>query len=717
MAESAGAGGVRNVVHGAVPGALVQAGTVHGGVHIHPPVPPAEPVVPQQGPAPPARFVGRGAELATLDRIMDGRGDRFGLALVTGPAGVGKSALAARWAAEARDRFPDGQLYAELGAADPAGPAHPGELLGAFLRALGVPPDQVPARVAEQAAMFRSATASRRLLLLLDNAASAAQVQQLLPGGGGCIVVVTARPRLGSLTSDGARILILEPLPPSAAAALLRASVGERRVDGDAAATSELIRQCAGLPIALTVTSARLASHPRWPVRRVVTELAAEQSRLELMSTPDGQSVVATFDLSYRALSGTAARCYRALGVHPGRRPGAEVIAAALDVPSRNAARGLAELVESNLADDTPDGRYQMHDLILLHAQRHARTDRDRDVLTNRIAEWYLAGTRAADLLLTPYRRRPPDRFRFLPPSAVTFTDRDDALDWLENERPNLVAAVVATAEAAPEAAWQTAYGMWPLFKYRRHHQDRLIVDRVAVDCARRLGNRDFEARMLRRLAFAHFDLAEWAEADRLFRASLELCQDLGDGYGAAAAVEGLGLVALARRRLTVAGELFAQQLAMCKALGEHRRAARATINLGTVEHAAGRPELAAHRLAHAIKLLASLGNPDPYNAARARIELGRALTSAGPGSHPAAARELHRALRELRELGSPRGQAQAHHALAVLTIATGEHRAARTHLATALELYQRLGDPEAADARRLARIIPPGDGDPDRIP
>lgn len=706
--------GVRNVMQGGTPGAVVQAGTVHGGVHVHQAAPAGSlGGVPRQEPAPPAQFVGRDAELAVLDQVQAGHGNRFGLVLITGPAGVGKSALAAQWTVTARGRFPDGQLYAELGAHDPTGPPHPGEVLGGFLRALGIPHYQVPARVGEQAALFRSTTAGKKLLMVLDNVASAAQVRQLLPGGGGCMVVVTARSRLGGLITDGAHILALEPLPPTTATALLRSSIGDDRVDADTTAATELVRQCGGLPIALAVTAARLVAHPRWPIRRVVTELAGEQDRLAIMSTSDGESVAATFDLSYRSMGKLAAQCYRAFGIHPGRRPGTAVIATALRTPPNQATRGLEEMVEANLADDTPDGRYQMHDLILLHAQRHARSDPERDTLAGRIGEWYLAGTRAADLLLTPYRRRPPDVFRYLSPSEVTFASRDGALDWLELERTNLVAAVVAIADPDPEVAWRIAYGMWPLFQYRSHHHDRLTVDRVAVDCARQLGNRDFEARMRRRLAFAHFDLGQLAEAEQLFQASLGLCQELEDRHGIGAALEGLGLVALASRRLPLASELFNRQLAICQELGEDRRAALATLNLGVVDNASGRPAQAVPHLARARGLLASLGDLDPYNAARARLELGKALT--GTASY-AAARELHQALEEMGRLGSLRGQAQAHHALAVLAKSTGQYGDARAHLDQALDTYEQLGDPEAAEARRLAGLIPPADINPHRM-
>jgi tetratricopeptide (TPR) repeat protein len=711
VAQEAEPGGVRNVVRGGVTGAVVQAGAVHGGVHVHQPARAGNQLgVPRQVPVPPAQFVGRAVELTTLDRAWANRGDRFGLVLVTGPAGVGKSALAAHWAARAEGRSPDGQLYAELGAYDPAGPAHPGEVLGGFLRALGVPLDEVPERTADLAALFRTITAGKRLLLILDGAVSAAQVRQLLPGGDGCMVVVTARSRLSGLASDGARFLQLEPLQPPAATELLRVLVSDDRVD-DTAAVAELVRLCAGLPIALAITAARLIAHPRWPIGRAVAELTGEHKRLTFMSTTDGQSVAATFDLSYRALSETAARCYRALGQHPGRRPGAAVIAAALEIPLWRASRGLEELVEASLADDATDDRYQMHDLALLHAQGRAASDPDHEAVAGRIAEWYLAGTRAADLLLTPYRRRPPDEFEYLSPAPVTFPGRDEALAWLERERTNLVAAVVAAAESAPELAWRIAYGMWPLFQYRGHHHDRLTVDRIAVDCARRLGNRDFEARMLRRLAFAHFDLREWEGADRRFRASLDLCQDLDDRHGVAAALEGLGMVALARGRLTAATELFTRQLAICQALGEYRRAALATFNLGVVANASARPAQAVQRLMRAGAMLATL---DPYNAARVRLELGRAL--AGTGSHALAARELYRALWDMRRLGAPRGQARAHHALAVLALTIGEHDDARIHLDQALEIYEGLGAAEASEVRRLARLVPPTDPDPHRM-
>jgi tetratricopeptide (TPR) repeat protein len=701
MAERTGSGEIHNAVHGGSSGYVVQAGVVHGGIHVH--AAPAKP--PRQLLRPPAHFVGRVAELEQLDHVRD---ENARLALITGPAGIGKSALALRWAELSTPRFPDGQLYANLGAFDPGGPTAPGEVLAHFLRSLGEPPERIPFGTAEQAAMFRSLTADRCILVVLDNAISAAQVRQLLPSGPGCMAVVTTRWRLAGLISEGARIVPLDPLDEPASIELLGHTVGGLRTSDEPSATAALAALCAGLPIALSVASARLAAHPRWSIGKVVTELSDERRRLGGLSIEDA-GVRAAFDLSYRSLSPSIARCYRAAGIHAGRQLGPAVIAAALAVSPEQAAAMLDNLVEASLLNDLADDRYHMHDLIRLHARQQAEADPERDVIAGRMAGWYLAGAHAADLLLTPYRRRQPDNAAHLDGAVVRHADRDAALDWLERERVNLVATVRDRAATMPELAWRLADAMWPLFHLRRHHADRMAVDRIAVQCARRLGNQDYEARMLKRWAFAHFDAGLLDEARGLFTASLELSRERDDRYGIAAAIGGLGDIALAQRRYRTAADHFAEELAISQALGERRRAGLALFNLGRVALAIGEFDRAVERLTAAREDL------DSYNAARARLELGRAL--AGLGRLDGGTRELSAALADMVRLGSPRGQAQAHHALGELALAGGAAADARTHLAEACRLYERIGDTEAEEVRRLAGLVPPAQADPYRMP
>lgn len=323
----------------------------------------------------------------------------------------------------------------------------------------------------------------------------------------------------------------------------------------------------------------------------------------------------------------------------------------------------------------------------------------------------------AADRLLTPYRRRDQDvPLAELDHDVVRLTDRDRALDWLEAERVNLVAVIRSAAPDQPLLAWRLADAMWPLFHYRRHHQDRMRVDEIAVSCARRLGDRDREARMLRRWAFAHFDIAEFDRAAELFGRLLQLSEEMGDRYGVASAAEGLGQVALARRRYPDATAFFTRQLRLCRELGQPRRVAMALLNLGTTANESAEPEPALVHLREAAAIFGELAETetDPYNSARTSIELGRTLGRLGE-ARPAR-QELCHALTEMRRLGSVRGQAQARHRLGELSLARRDLVEARDQLTEAMRLYRETGDVEAEQVAGLIALIPPAETDPDRV-
>jgi hypothetical protein len=81
-------------------------------------------VVPRQLPAAISGFAGRKAELDALTEMLAGRieaGGAIVISAVDGTAGIGKTAIAVRWAHSIADRFPDGQLYVNLRGFDPAG--------------------------------------------------------------------------------------------------------------------------------------------------------------------------------------------------------------------------------------------------------------------------------------------------------------------------------------------------------------------------------------------------------------------------------------------------------------------------------------------------------------------------------------------------------------------------------------------------------------------
>src|SRR6266536_2564679 len=244
-------------------------------------------------------FVGRAGLVGQIERLLADQG-RVPVVALSGPAGVGKTALAIHAAHRLAERFGDGQLYVDLhGATTGLAPLAPVEVLGRFLRALGVDPAAVPTSVEEASAAFRSRVAGRRLLLVLDNAADAAQVTPLLPASPGCGVLVTSRRVLSAL--DGARHVRLEVLAPGEAVELLGRLAGREQVAAEPEAAAKVARLCGWLPLGLRIAGGRLAVRPTWPVSALAERLADARRLLDELELAE-VGVRASFTVSVEQL-------------------------------------------------------------------------------------------------------------------------------------------------------------------------------------------------------------------------------------------------------------------------------------------------------------------------------------------------------------------------------------------------------------------------------
>jgi tetratricopeptide (TPR) repeat protein len=626
------AGGVSSVLSGAARD-VVQARDVHGGVHFH--ASDATAPVPHQLPADVPGFVGRESELERLDATLEGRQIRA--FVVAGTAGVGKTALAVRFAHRVSSRFPDGQLFVNLRGHDDGPPLTPSAALEGMLRALGAAPQAIPAQLEERVQLYRSLLAGRRTLVLLDNAATVGQVRSLLPGGPGCLVMVTSRNRLSGLAArDGAYRLGLGRLSGSQSVALLSAATSGHRPGDDPEQLAELARLCAYLPLALRIAAERAASRPWMDLRDLIADLHNESALWDTLSAEGGEeadAVRAVFAWSYRALPPAAAHAFRELGLHPG--PHITVLAAAAllsESPART--RGLLDLlVEAHLLEQNSAEHYEFHDLMRAYASSQARAEESehhRRTALARLATCYLhtadAAARATQSFFPSVLTEPPDPTL----EVLAFEDYDSALRWHRAEQANLLALLRAAATAGfDRIVWQMSATLQPLHVADGPLDDWLEMGAIALEATRRLGDRRAEALIHTSLGFGNRAADRLPQAAAHHQAALTVRDELGDRAGAGESAHGLGLVHLQQRELTKARARFEQTLVFARDHDNHAWAAAALCCLAYTAAEEGDLDRAALQAEQALNLHREHGT-DPYLQVDPLLLLSRVHREAG---------------------------------------------------------------------------------------
>ncbi|WP_158894315.1 AfsR/SARP family transcriptional regulator [Amycolatopsis anabasis] len=667
--------------------------------------------VPAQLPADVAGFTGRQAQLDRLDDLL-AAGAETGAAVVIsaidGTAGVGKTALAVHWAHRLRDRFADGQLFVNLHGYAPAPPMRPIEALARFLRALGVPADQVPANLEEAAALYRSLLADRRVLVVLDNASHPDQIRPLLPGAPGCLVLVTSRSVLGGLIAyDGARSLQLDVLTTGEARALLERLLGAERVRAEPRAAAELAGLCAHLPLALRLAAAHLIVRPRMPIAGYAERLRGGDRLSALEIDGDEHSAVrATFGLSYRALPADARRLFRLLGSNPGPDFTVEAAAALAGAPAGDTGALLAQLTAGHLVDEHAPGRYRLHDLLRLYArERGAREDDapERDGAVQRLYEWYLGTVDAAAAILYPQMRRLTLSDTERRSSPDLFDDHTEALAWLDTERPNLVAAVARAADRGPPVAAQLADALRGYFWLRMYTVDWITVAETGLLLAEEAADRQAQTVALLSLADAHYRQGRFRQAVEFSRRALDIARRADWPRGQAAALGNLGNLQLGDGRLPEAVDYHRRALALHQCTGRLAGQANTLGNLGIVHRQRGDLRAALEHFTQALAINRKLESRQ--GEAVSLTNLGAVWHDLGRLDEAVAHFEQGLALHQ--EVGNRGGEAETHTGLAAVHCDTGRYTAALEQAHTALALARDAGDRAAeTDATNLLGTV-----------
>jgi DNA-binding SARP family transcriptional activator len=434
--------------------------------------------------------------------LLDGVADALPVTVITGRAGVGKSAVAIEAAHRLAADFPDGQLYARL-TEDVA------DVLERFLQALGF--TAIPADVEGRAALYRSTIADRRVLTIVEDAADIGQIRCLLPSTPASRLIMTTRTRTGAM--PGSTVFELDVLSRRDGIELLSVMVGRDRVWAEFAEAGELVELCGGLQLAVTRAAAMLTARPHWTFADLVARMQVD--RLD-------PQVRDSLERGFAALPPASRTLFARLGSLPTTCFASWVAAPLLDLDAVVAADALEGLVDARLVDVTgagPTARYRLHPLARIYA-RELLAGQDNDGYQTRLLGAWLGLADEARLRLGFGARG--EASRWLLPTSVVNAVLADPLGWYARERAGLLATVQHAASVdAVEHCWNLAAAIADLAGAQRMFGDWRDSNDCALRAALRTGDRLGEAAM--QYLLGELDLREHRYAEASARISLAL--------------------------------------------------------------------------------------------------------------------------------------------------------------------------------------------------
>ncbi|MFY1673439.1 ATP-binding protein [Plantactinospora sp. WMMB334] len=690
--------------------AVVQAGTVHGGINLfgragQPPPPP-----PRQLPLDATRFVNREQTLNRLDAALPADstaagGPSMSVAAIAGAPGVGKTALAVHWAHRVRGWFTDGDLYVDMRGYGPGPALDVGQALDTFLRALHVPAEQIPTDTEGRAALYRSVLTGKRVLIVVDNVSAVGQVRPLLPATPTCMAIITSRSRLSGLVArEGASRMTLDVLSPDEAIALLRDSIGGDRVNAEPQAAAELARRCAYLPLALRIIGERIANTPYATLAEFVDDLALVNQQLDALTINDDElsDVRTVFSWSYQALPEATARFFRLLGLHPGSAISVAAAAAIAGVSIPRARHLLDQLTAAHLVQNPARDRYLFHDLLRAYALERAQaeeTPAQQHQSRRRVYTWYLWMAEEGRKVILPYSHAitlPPagPDVPLTPPSTVA-----EAMTWFERERLNLLDTIRQADELGDhDIAWQLPVVSDGFFELKSYWADWRDIHLTGLRAARSAASRLGEAANLRCLGDAYWRMKQRGTALDYYRRGVNAARDVNDHWVEGFSLRGQGLIHEELGQIDEAVNLYGQAREVFRHYGITRGEGMSLLSLGNCHRVRGHLDTAIAHYQQAVAILGRIN--DQWSVAWASYPLGLAYQQTG--QHDEALKQHQLALKLFRTFDDRRCEGLTLAALGDTYHATSQHDVARRYWLEALRILDPLGDPHASAVRRL---------------
>ncbi|HEV3480230.1 MAG TPA: adenylate/guanylate cyclase domain-containing protein [Gaiellaceae bacterium] len=520
-------------------------------------------------PIQPTPLVGREHELEEAGALL--RSHR--LLTLTGPGGSGKTRLALQLTAEAIDDFPDGVFWVPLQALrDPA------LVERAIADAVGADDGLV------------DHIGNKQLLVLLDNfeqvVEAAPGISSLIAGTPHAKVLVTSRE---PLHIESEQRYPVEPLREDDAEVLF---VERARAVAPAFRPTEAVRQICrrldGLPLAIELAAARVGLlDPEELLTRLDRRLPLLTSRSR--DAPERQRTLhATIEWSHELLPPDEQQLFRRLAVFRGSfsLDAAETIcAASVDT--------LESLILKSLVRRWGSGRLGMLDTIHEYAVQRLDESPEVDELRRRHAEFFLSLAESAKLNWGKLRAGDEQRY-------------DIALAEQDNVRGALAWAV-RTGEATLGLELATAMeSFWVLHDAREGVRwfERLFALREAKSAAP-----EIRADALRAYGGSRDISGEWEKAERLWRESLNLFEQLDDEHGVAVLLHRVGICAMRQGEIERARELVERSQEIHQRTADRLGEMQTVGTLGAIARDSGEEFRAFEMIEQSARIAREVGN------------------------------------------------------------------------------------------------------------
>jgi predicted ATPase/DNA-binding XRE family transcriptional regulator len=630
-----------------------------------------------------ASLVGRDEDSQRLLELFQQASVR--IVTLTGPGGVGKTALAQSLSAALAHRFVDGVAFIEFAAVQDADDIIPTLARGLALREMG------GRSIHERLVAYLR---KREMLLVLDCfervVEGAVNVGNLVAACPHITVLITSRVPLRLRMEREYRVQPLA-LPkadtshtladlaecPSVGLFVQQARLAQRDLvidDTRADIIAAICRRLDGLPLAIELAAARVAHLPLESLRdRLEHRLSILTGGMRDLPIRQ-QRMRDTIAWSYDLLSPEHQALLRRLAIFTPSwsLAGAEEISGDEDSSAR-ILDGLRALAESSLIiplDDVPDDpRYRMLDTIREFALEQLAATGDAEEVRRRHASLYVRlGERAEPALQDWHQKAWYPR--------------------LEREHDNLAAALewlLLIGDA--EAALRLAGAMW---RYWHRHGD-IREGRRWLEASLARGQdapMDVRVKALWGASWLAYHQGDYARGSTLSAEQLRLARELGDALNTRNALTVVGIGALAEKRYADALQALEEALDVCVPLGNIWHRATSLLNLGAASLAVGDLPRAKTLFEEAESLYEERG--DDVFAARARQHLGYVLLCQGDFTD--ATLIFAHSLRALSDLGEPGGIADGLEAVAASSAARGRAKQAAMLVAAALSLRERIG-------------------------